>query len=429
MKTATTATAIAFTVACAWSGSGRVLAAGDQLITPLGTIEEPDSVARRKPIANLGRKRSYYLAGSEELASNEMRVIALGSGNPQIQKNQASACFFVELGNGDSFLFDLGMGCTANMSRLEIPWDKFTKVFITHLHADHFGDLPALVAGGWQMGRSIPIEVWGPSGTEPELGTKAAMQHLMAMFRWEYLSKRGRAPMSSYALKVHEFDYSKVQVVYERNAVTIKSWPAVHTMDGAVSYSLQWNGLKLSYSGDTTANKWFIENAKGSDLAIHECSDSVDELIHGRNHSPESAWMIATTAHTQPELAGQVFKMIAPRLAVCFHYVNNGIDAIPKLYAAVRRTYSGPLSIAQDMEVWNVTPDSIKVRMAVGGDYSFSLPRSDEPPDVSKLIEPSAEIESGRIDASDAYREVLKNLDPESRKRIMDNVPGDKLPK
>src|SRR6185437_20145 len=120
----------------------------DEITTPLGDEPEPSSLAERKPITDLGRMRSYYLAGSEQLAPDEMRVIALGTGMPQIQKAQASACFYIELGNGDSFLFDLGTGCTANMSLLEQPWDKFTKVFITHLHADHFGDMPALVAGG-----------------------------------------------------------------------------------------------------------------------------------------------------------------------------------------------------------------------------------------------------------------------------------------
>ncbi|MEI9849923.1 MAG: guanitoxin biosynthesis MBL fold metallo-hydrolase GntH [Sphingomonas sp.] len=399
------------------------------LTTPLGDVAEPGFLKERRPIAELGRPRSYYLAGSEALGPNEMRVIALGTGMPQVQKDQASSCFYVELGNGDSFLFDLGTGCTANMSKLEQPWDRFSKVFISHLHADHFGDMGALVAGGWQMGRSVPIEVWGPSGTTPELGTKAAMTHLMGMLRWEYVSKRGRAPMSSYALKVHEFDYSKVQTVYDRGGVVIKAWPAVHTMDGAVSYSLEWNGLKFAYSGDTTANNWFLDNARESDMVIHECSDPVEVLIHSRHHPAESAWLISTTSHTQPELAGQVFTRLAPRMAVCFHYVNNGLDATQKLYAAVRRTYAGPFSIAEDMKVWNVTPDRITERFVVGGNYTFSLPRAAEAPDVGALVEPSPWLEKGRMDASDAYREVLKNLDPESRKRILERVPKDKLPK
>ena len=397
-----------------------------ELLNPLGRVTEPP--AEREPITDLGRRRSYYLAGSEVLGKREMRVIALGSGMPQVQRGQASACWLVELGNGDSFIFDIGSGCTANMSLLEMPWDRFTKVFITHLHSDHFGDLPTLLAGGWQMGRSIPLEVWGPSGADPELGTEAAVRNLLEMFRWEFLSKRGRAPMSSYAIDVHEFDYSKEQVVYQRNGVTIRAWPAVHVMDGPVSYSLEWNGLKFAYSGDTTANKWFLENAQDSDIVVHECSDPVEVLIESRNHLPESAWLIATTAHTQPQLAGHLFSQLNPRMAVCFHYVDDGLAAGQRLYEAVRNVYSGPLAIAQDMMVWNITPESIDVRRVVGGAYSFSLPRGDEPPDQSKLIEPSEWLNDGRIDSSEVYRRVLEDLDPDYRRRILENVPREKLP-
>lgn len=402
-------------------------AAGAQRLTPVGPADASTRVPA--PIMELGRPRSYYLAGSEQLGSREMRIIALGSGMPQVQRGQASACWFVELGNGDSFIFDIGSGCTPNMSLLEVPWDKFTKVFITHLHSDHFGDLPTLLAGGWQMGRSIPIEVWGPSGLTPELGTKAAVEHLLGMFRWEYVSKRGRAPMSSYAIEVHEFDYAKEQVVYERNGVVIRAWPAVHVMDGPVSYSLEWNGLKLAYSGDTTANDWFLRNAAKSDLVVHECSDPVEVLIKSRNHLPESAWMIATTAHTQPELAGQLFAALKPRMAVCFHFVDDGMGASQKLYDSVRNVYSGPLSIAEDMMVWNVTPDAVRVRKVVGGDYAFSLPRGKEPPDTSKLVKPSPWLDEGRVDPSEAYRRVLENLDPEYRKRILERVPKENLPR
>jgi len=416
-----------FLVFCFLISFGARSYAGE-LMTPVQVDGSVPSREVRPPIAALGRDRSYYLAGSEPLGEDEMRVIALGTGMPQISRSQSSACWFVELGNGDTFLFDIGSGCTANMSLLELPWDKFTKVFISHLHSDHFGDLPTLLAGGWQMGRSIPIEIWGPSGLTPDLGTKAAMRHLLGMYRWEYISKRGRAPMSSYAIEVNEFNYAKEQVIYDRNEVVIRAWPAVHVMDGPVSYSLEWNELKFSYSGDTTANNFFLNNAKASDLLVHECSDPVEVLIESRNHLPESAWMIATSAHTQPAIAGEIFNILSPRMAVCFHYVDNGIDATQKLYSSVRSVYSGPLSIAQDMMVWNVTQDSIRVRKVVGGDYSFSLPRSDELADQSKLVQPSAWLNEQRMDASEIYRKVLDNLDPQYLDRILQRVPKNMLP-
>jgi len=54
--------------------------------------------------------RDVYYPGTEELAPDEMRVIACGTGMPNSRPKQAAACWLVELGNGDKFLFDIGTG-------------------------------------------------------------------------------------------------------------------------------------------------------------------------------------------------------------------------------------------------------------------------------------------------------------------------------
>ena len=75
------------------------------------------------------------------------------------------------------------------------------------------------------------------------------------MFTWDLTGRKGNMPSAGGHVEVTEFDYSKTQVVYEQNGVKIKSWPAVHGIDGSVSYSLEWRDKKFVYSGDTTPNK------------------------------------------------------------------------------------------------------------------------------------------------------------------------------
>ena len=58
--------------------------------------------------------------------------------------SQKAACWLVELSNGDKFLFDLGTGAAENLAALEIPYDYLDKVFLSHLHTDHFGDFGAV---------------------------------------------------------------------------------------------------------------------------------------------------------------------------------------------------------------------------------------------------------------------------------------------
>ena len=70
------------------------------------------------------RERDFYAPNSEDLGSDEMRVIACGTGMPTTRAAQAAACFLVELGNGDKFLFDIGTGSMANVAALMIPCDS-----------------------------------------------------------------------------------------------------------------------------------------------------------------------------------------------------------------------------------------------------------------------------------------------------------------
>ena len=121
------------------------------------------------------RARDFYAPNSEDLAPDEMRLIACGTGMPTARPKQAASCWLLELGNGDKFLFDVGTGSNERIAAMQIPYNYLDKVFLSHLHTDHFGDLDALFVGGALSGRQKPLRVWGPSGSIPELGTAAAI--------------------------------------------------------------------------------------------------------------------------------------------------------------------------------------------------------------------------------------------------------------
>jgi ribonuclease Z len=90
-----------------------------------------------------------------------IRVTILGNGDPFVNRSQGSASVLMEVGNeqGDFFFFDLGSGSLANFNGLHLPVSDTTKVFLTHLHADHVGDVPTLVWSVAKGGRLDPVEV------------------------------------------------------------------------------------------------------------------------------------------------------------------------------------------------------------------------------------------------------------------------------
>ena len=308
--------------------------------------------------------RDVYYPGTEELGPNEMRVVALGTGMPSFRPKQAAACFLVELGNGDKFLFDIGYGSAERLSAMKIPMDYLDKVFIGHLHMDHFGDLDALWIGGVKMNRTYPLRVWGPNGESPEMGTVAAIEGLKKMLHWDIVTLEGLLDNRGEKIEVTEFDYRGInEVIYEENGVTIRSIPAVHTTDGAVSYILEWNGLSFAYSSDTFPNKWWIEHTKGVDLSVHESFASPQILLEKQKYRPEFALALSVLKHTSPQQFGKVMSMTEPRLAVGYHFYNDH-DTLPEMLEEIRKTYDGPLALATDYMVFNVTEDDIRVRMA-----------------------------------------------------------------
>ena len=243
-----------------------------------------------------------YYPGTEELKPDEMRVVACGTGMPSPRPKQAAACWLVELGNGDKFLFDIGAGSLERIAAQKIPYDYIDKVFIGHLHVDHFGDLASFWLGGTTMNRLTPLRVWGPSGATPEMGTAHALKLVQEMYAWDIATRSGAIDPRGMVLDVTEFDYKAVnKVIFEENGVIIRTIPAIHGVDGAVSFILEWNGLTFVYGSDTFPNKWYVEHAKGADVAVHECFLPPTLLVTKQGFAPQEALNVGTQGHTSPE--------------------------------------------------------------------------------------------------------------------------------
>ena len=357
------------------------------------------------------KDRDVYYPGTEALGKDEMRVTACGTGMPNARPAQAAACFLVELGNGDKFIFDIGTGSAERLSAMKIPFDYLDKVFIGHLHADHFGDLDALWVGGVLANRQRPLRVWGPSGPEKRLGTAHAVEHMKEMFAWDYASRQGNVNTVGFEVEVNEFDYKAVnEVIYEDNGVTIRSIPAVHALDGPVSFILDWNGLKLAFSSDTFPNKWWREHAANSDLAIHECFITPWDLVNKQRWPVADALNVSTQVHTSPAQFGKVMSQIKPRMAVAYHFFND-FDTLPGVIQQVRTTYDGPVSFATDYMVWNITKDDIRVRMAVADEAIWPLPSVTEklPADPADKYGFSDMIKDGRLPFPEVVDQVYSD--------------------
>lgn len=359
--------------------------------------------------------RSPYFPGTEELSADEMRVTSCGTGMPTPRPKQAAACWLVELGNGDKFLFDLGALSMANISGYKIHYDSLDKVFISHLHLDHYADLPALWVGGLKSNRTVPLRVWGPSSFAMEYGTRASINALQDAYRWEITSATGKLDGRGQQIEVTEFDFAGVnQIIYDENDVIVRSVPAIHDLDGAVSYLLEWNGLSFAYSGDTSPNKWWVDMTKGVDVSVHESFAPPKTLIEKQNYQPEFALQLSTLLHTSPPQFAEIMSMTKPRLAVAYHFYND-FDTLPDQLSLIRQIYDGPLAMAFDNMVINVTRDDIRVRRSVIDEEAWPMPANRpvvpaEKPDFQVMSEFTL---SGELFLSDILEKLWSDVNAE----------------
>jgi ribonuclease Z len=107
-------------------------------------------------------------------------------------------------------------------------------------------------------------------------------------------------------------------------------------------------------------------------------------------------------------------------MAVGYHFFND-FDTQPSVLRDIRRTYDGPLALATDYMVFNVTKDDIRVRMAAIDEDIWPQPSTIPlvPPDPSiRRTEMSELMLGGRV----VHRDVLEEIYAEINEQFGSNA-------
>ncbi len=354
-------------------------------------------------------KSDLWFYPGEKLKQGEMRVTLMGTGwGNVVSPAQKGPSIFVELGNyyedkrgnqkQDSFVFDVGPGCILNYNAMEIPMSRMNRIFLSHLHMDHCSDLPFIYSFGPNLGdRYEPLNIYGPSGpklldadgkeTDTVLGTLNLVRGMQQFTQWHTTSFQTMTSGSDESYKmitdenVFEFDYRICDgIVYESGEsgrdtdhVVITSFPAVHIIDGAVSYKLKWSPagqdeyLVFVYSGDTLPSDFMMEYGRGADLLIHETAPSIELVTKGAGSTLPEAMAIVCNSHTPANSLGKILAATKPGLAVTTHSPMDPRD-VSNMISGVHQG----VSIAQEG-----SSDNEKINYQIGADLMvFNVSKS-----------------------------------------------------
>lgn len=242
-----------------------------------------------------------------------MKLVVLGTTAALPTKRSYPSCFAVK--HGGNYLFDCCEAVQRQCMKFDVSIMKINAVFLSHLHADHYLGLFGLTQSMGLMGRTAPLLIAGPAGTQKffeqifsikslsvkfpivfkEAGKKKTKIFENDLFTVTAFPVKHAGASIGYCLECHSysrFDEKKAKAagirgklfseLQEKKVLKIGK-KTVKLSD--VTYVQQ--GKKLVYSGDTMPCDAVAKQAKNADLLIHESSFATAEegLAKEKMHS------------------------------------------------------------------------------------------------------------------------------------------------
>ena len=220
-------------------------------------------------------------------------------------------------------------------------------MFLTHLHSDHVNGLSDLWLTGWTFPagnrRTVPFEVYGPTGTED------MMTHLEAAHAADIRIRMADESLPASGIEVHAHDVTG-GVIYDQGGVRVSVFDVDHgeLIKPALGYRVDYRGHSVVLSGDTRYSENLIAHAKDADVLVHEVM-----AVPPAFAAQSEAIRRIVDHHSSPEDAGRVFTQSGVRLPVYSHIIVAGYPddqtGLDDLARRTRATYDGQVVIGEDL--------------------------------------------------------------------------------
>jgi ribonuclease BN (tRNA processing enzyme) len=287
--------------------------------------------------------------GQTRGGSKRTKVVFLGTGNPAPNPAAMGTSVAVVV-NGTPYIVDAGVGLVrraaqanaAGVKGLEMP--KLARVFLTHLHSDHTIGLPDLWSTPWIMGRTVPLEVWGPQGTSAMMGHITAAWSADNDIRVNGLEK-GNATGNK--IVTHEIAPG---MIYRDSNVTVTAFAVKHgSWKQAFGYRFDTPDRSIVFSGDASPSDAVVDACRGCDMLVHELYTEM-----GYRQSPEAWRRYSKSFHTTTTELAALATRAKPKVLVLYHqmYFGRPKDNEQTMLAELRPLYKGRVISARDLDVW-----------------------------------------------------------------------------
>lgn len=251
---------------------------------------------------------------------DDLRIVVLGSGTCVPSLRRSSCSVFMETG-GARMLFDLGPGTMRRLLESGTGIFEITHILLSHFHPDHSGELaPFLFATKYPdlSRRKDPLTLLGGRGTGAFLKALAGVYG-----SW--------IDLTAALFQVVEFDTAGPDG-RDFDGFRVDTAPAAHNPESVAFRVTAASGRSAVYSGDTDFSEDLVRLARETDLLI--CEAALPDAMK-------------VERHLTPSLAGEIARRASAKRLMLTHFYPP-CDAAD-IRAECRKTYSGPLLLAEDL--------------------------------------------------------------------------------
>jgi ribonuclease BN (tRNA processing enzyme) len=287
------------------------------------------------------------VSDSRPSSTSQTQVVILGTGTPQADPDNSGPSVAVIAG-GTAYLVDCGPGVVRRAAAAQrkgvaalVP-QNIHVVFITHLHSDHTLGYPDLIFSPWVLGRSDPLEAYGPRGLQDMTDYIEKAWGKDIDVRTNGLEQANR---TGYKVQVHEIAPG---IVYKDKNVTVSAFLVAHgSWDQAFGYKFETADRTIVISGDTAPTDSVVKACNRCDVLLHEAYSEGDFSAR----TPERQKYFRSFHTSSAELAKEATQA-QPRLLVLYHQMYGANVTYDQLLGEVKQHYSGNAVSAHDLDVY-----------------------------------------------------------------------------
>lgn len=292
---------------------------------------------------------------------SDVTLVGTGGTMPYPDRHLAS---FIMRHDGASVLIDCGEGTQISLKKCRYTFRRIDTILLTHFHADHVSGLPGLLLTMGNEGRTEPVTIAGPEGTEQIVNSLRViapeLPFEIKFVEWSGVGQTLRfgefavtafpldhiVPCFGYRIEIPRVGKFDVEKATENN-VPVAVWSKLQKQPAAeyegVIYSQdmvmgpQRRGISVCYATDTRPVPVISEMAKDADLFVAE-GMFADEQKHERaeeSHHMTFAEAAKIAAEAKPK------RFWLTHFSPSLHDPENYLDQVREIYPDTVVGYDG----------------------------------------------------------------------------------------